>query len=779
MITDNQISINSCLLCAGELPQSPIIEGEGAFCCPGCQAVFKILAQKNQLCRFQEHPLFIQAVKSGLISNPDLLERIRKKRVDLPEEEWQKLHLEVLDMWCPSCAEIIRLILLQERGVKNCVVDYTTDLASIEFSPCLISKDKILTLIKSLGYYPRDLQESQHKAVSFALTLRLIVAAFCSLNVMMLAYPLYVAYFQGNEHEFGSLFAWLSLIISLPVISYSAFPIFQRFYHSLRVGIFGMEMLVVIGVSSSFCLSLWELYRGGTAVYFDSMTVIIAFVLLGKLIEAKAKFSTKEALLRLSLALPRRGRKRFPDGASRFVLMKELAKGDEIVVLTGEKIVLDGQVIEGEGACDESLMTGEAIPVGKKEGDLVIGGTILQQGQLVYRVSHHQNETALQKILDIVQQDIGHKSTYLRAVDPVVRWFVPLVVALAALIAYWTTFERGIAILLISCPCAIGIAVPLAEAAMINGMAALGAIVRNRSCLMYLGKEDTFIFDKTGSLTEGHFTLQSGLEGLNGEQLRILKGMTGKSNHLVSRAIHRSIVGCSHNFPKVEEIPGQGLKAGAFLLGSFPFLRSAGVEVSEPEMQELPLTYVGFAQGGKLLTILALGDVVRKDAKIAVTEIDAKTILLSGDGQEAVKCVAKLCQTDEWHAGCSPLQKRDFVEERKGAGEVVSMLGDGINDAAALTSAHVGISVVSAADISIQVSDILLTTDRLSVIPKLRDIARKGRKIIRQNLFWAFIYNIIGVGLAVFGFLNPLFSAIAMVLSSLIVIFNAKRLTIR
>lgn len=749
-----------CALCSSPSDQE--------FCCPGCRAVYQILERKSELEGFQDHPLFRQAVKSGLISNCEL--QIDKS---LPGE-LQKIYLEIGEMWCPSCAEIIRLVLLQEKGVKACAVDYTTDLASIEFAPQYISKQRLLELISSLGYKPSDLHD--HKAISFSFYLRFIVAAFCSLNVMMFAYPLYAAYFQGNEHEYGHLFAWASFFLSIPVVFYCATPILQRFYNGLKLGIFGMEMLVVIGVASALLLSVVELWRGGTHVYFDSMTVIVAFVLLGKIVEAKAKFSTKDALVRLSLALPRRGRKRFADGSAAFVPMKEIAQDDLVVVMSGEKIVLDGIVIDGEGACDESLMTGESLPVGKKVDDLVIGGTFLQNGYLVYRVTHHPEETALQKILNVVGQDIGHKSTYLRAVDPIVRWFVPFVFLLAIIVGYCTDFERGIAILLISCPCAIGIAVPLAEAGMINGMASLGAIVRNRGVLSYMGRETCFIFDKTGTLTEGRFSVRGGLGG----DLGVLKGMTALSSHLVSSAIHRAIRAEAKAVDQFQEIPGQGLSAyfagERYLLGSVELLRSNGIAMP---LSDQPFTYVGFAKGSSLLSVLSLGDVVKEDAKAAIAEINVPTILLSGDGREAVEKVAELCGLDEWHASHSPLLKREFVENKKRQGHIVAMVGDGINDAAALTSAHIGISVVSAADISIQISDLLLTTDSLCVIPRLFEIARKGRRIIKQNLFWAFFYNLIGMGLAVFGWLTPLFSAIAMTLSSLFVIFNAKRLRIR
>lgn len=786
-----------CTLCSLELPKFPIKEGESFFCCSGCRSVFNILSAKNQLDSFTENPLFHQAVHSGLISNPALLEQLRESQAKVKHEERQKLHLEIANMWCPSCAEVIRLILLREKGVCNCVVDYSTDLASIEFAPKYISKEKICEKISACGYESRSLEESSKKAVSFDLYLRFIIAAFCSVNVMMLAYPLYATYFNYDGSGYGKLFAWLSLAMSLPVLGYSALPIIKRFFASMRVGIFGMETLVMIGITSAFSLSLYDLLTGGTKVYFDSMTVIVVFVLLGKIIESRAKFSAKEALLHLVRASPRRGRKRV-DGTCQYVLIKEIQKGDIVVVYAGEKIVLDGIVIEGEGTSDESLMTGESIPVIKRIGSKVLGGAILQNGSIAFQVQSAVEESALHKIIEMIEEDIQHKNHYVRAADAIVRWFVPVILFLtfstvilclylgiadSGKTNYETAILRAVAILLISCPCAIGIAAPLAESHLLNGLASLGAIVRNKGCLPFLGKETTFIFDKTGTLTEGWFTVLSGLANLSDQQKEILRGLASCSTHPVASAVARAIVNPAVSFDRVEEVVGRGLRGeyagNIFFLGSAKFMKDNAIIlnfVEEPE-QKMLTTSVYFAQGSQGLTQLLLGDKIKEGAKELITSLKpAKTRLLSGDSRLAVEKVALLCGFDEWQSEFSPLQKREYILELKQKGETVCMLGDGINDSPALTAAHLGISVVSACDMSIQVSDILLTTDRLQAISLIRSLAKKGQKILKQNLFWAFFYNAIGIFLAAFGLLSPIFAAFAMSISSLIVLFNARRL---
>jgi heavy metal translocating P-type ATPase len=774
-------------------------EEEIVFCCKGCQVVYHILKAQGALEHFQEHPVYRQALKAGLITNP-YLQSSKHEEEKIPEEDFQKLHLIIQHMWCPSCAQVIHLILLREKGVRQCVVDYSTDLASIEYTPRLISKEKILRIIQNLGYSPQFLDDPRQQAISRAFMLQFIVAAFFSLNVMMFAYPIYATYFDGGDSEgYAGLFAWLSLAGALPVIFYSGWPIWRRCYSGLKVGLWGMEALVFMGVTAATGLSLYQLLQGSRDVYFDSVTVIILFVLLGKIIESKAKFSAKDSLLKLSLALPRRGRKRLANGEESFVPIKDILPGDLLIVRMGEKIVLDGVVQEGSGACDESLMTGESLPVAKQKDSLVLAGTLLKQGYLVIKVTVSLKETTLHRMIDMVGQEIGHKSRYVRAIDYIVRWFVPFVILLAVgtgLCCFlWgvsdgeqtvmqTAIIRAVSVLLISCPCAIGIAAPLAESYVLNVLAKSGIIVRNRGCLAFLGRETIFVFDKTGTVTEGHFTVCKGLENLTLEYKQALKGLISQSLHPIAVALHSVLVCPSSSFEKIEEIVGKGihgvLQGKMYCLGSLSFLIQQGISfpLQEPEDAASILTTVYFAKEGTCLAAIVLGDQLKPSVRDFIRFLfPIKTLLVSGDASSSVAKVAAACQIQEWYAGYHPLQKRALIEKLRERGEIIAMLGDGMNDALALTTAHIGIAVVSASDISVQVSDLLLTTNSFQSLSILRKVTVKGRKIVKQNLFWAFFYNCIGLGFAVVGMLTPLFAACAMVISSLIVLLNAYRIS--
>ncbi len=787
-----------CSLCQTPIHSTVYYDQNQAFCCTGCQTVYSILTAQNVAEHFKDHPVFKQALQCGIISNPTLLEEMRAKQQEKEGlKDCQKLFLEIGEMWCPSCARLISLYLERQAGIKQCHVDYCTDYASIEYTPFLMSKEKIIRLIQHLGYQPISIQTEKIQAVSRPLALRFIVAAFFASNIMMFSYPIYTSYFHEHTQEYPLLFAWLSLLSSIPVMTYCAWPIWKRFWNGCKVGIWGMETLILIGTFSAFALSIVELVQGSPYVYFDSMSVIIAFVLLGKIFESKAKFSAKDSLLNLVKAMPRRGRKKSSTGIDSFVPLKEIQQGDTLIVLAGEKIVLDGCVEEGEGTCDESLLTGESLPIFKKSGDLVLAGTLLQQGYLSIKVTSKPNETALYQIYEMVEVDIGRKNHSISFVDQIVKWFVPCVIVLGVLTALYCLFmqvsdqtlqplQTGIlrfaAVLLISCPCAIGIAAPLAESYIINAMASYGAIIRNRRCLSLLGREDDMVFDKTGTITEGKFTVWKGLEKLSFQDQRSLKGLIAYSNHPLSVAINQGLFCPPYPFDRFEELAGKGLRGyhedQIFLLGSEIFHKENGVNGDFNDDEESDyFTPVYFAKNQQLLTKILLGDQIRPESLTLINHLkDVHTFLVSGDAEKVVASVAKQCHFSDWKARTHPLEKREFIIGLQKKGHIVSMVGDGMNDAPALTAADIGISVMSASDMSVQVSDILLTQPRLDKLMTLRRIAVFGRKIIYQNLFWAFFYNCIGIGLAMFGLLTPLFATFAMMISSVIVLLNTYRI---
>lgn len=788
------MSNQQCSLCGLEITFSTIIDNGKVFCCHGCQTVFQILDLRNEILESKEHPLFIEALKNGIISNPILLQELENKTKSNPVSDTKEHYFEIQEMWCYSCSELIKLVLLKQKGIHSCKIDYYTDLATVKFDPKAISKEDIYKTIENLGYKASPLTDFLEEKKNSSLKLRLSIAFFCSLNIMMFSYPIYASLFFKENESYTYLLAVLALIASLPLVSWCFWPVLRKAFNGIKVGFLGMESLIVLGVVSAFFLSIINLLKGKSEIYFDSMSSIITLVLLGKVFENKAKFSSKNTFLKLLRSTPKKARKRFEDGNYKIVPIKEISVGDLLMAVTGEKIVLDGEVLSGEGICDESFMTGEPIPCQKKKGDPLMGGSILQHGTINYKVTSTFEETLLHKIFDSIHNDMDHKANYSRIIDGIVRYFVPSILVIsivAGTFTYLFTNESSfseviikiISILLISCPCALGIAAPLAESYLIKKIAQLGGLVKNRAALARLAKITHFFIDKTGTITEGKFKILSDLEKIRKEDLSILKAMTASSTHPISITIHQEIQLSATTLDKVEEFSGKGIKAykenEIFLFGSKKFLEQEGFSFLEKNNVSSRLTTeVFFGKKNDFVHAIFLGDEIKEDSKEFIKKLyPIYTFLISGDSKKCVSEVSKKCLFNKYYAEIMPLEKREIIENYKKNGAIIAMLGDGINDAPALTAAHVGFSVISASDISIHVSDIFLTTKNLTIIPEMINLAKKGQKIIKQNLFWAFFYNIVGISLAIFGFLTPFYAAFAMVMSSTIVIFNARRLS--
>lgn len=750
--------LESCDLCGAQVNQHSVQNGDLTFCCIGCQTVYQILETRNELDQRETHPLFEQALRTGIISNPTLLETFQKHPSDL---EWTRWVFEVGGLWCPACSEVIRLFLMQEGGVRKCVVDYATDIAVVEFAPMKLSKERICNRLERLGYSVHELEDIGDKNRNKSLIYRLGVSTFCAMNIMMFSYPIYIGYFVPELTGYTQTLSWLACITSIPVVTYCSWPIFQRFVSSLRIGYLGMEALVAIGVVSAFALSTYNLLKEDLHIYFDSMSMIVVLVLLGKWIETKAKASAKNTLLRLSQSIPKRCRRKIGDKEA-FVKIAEMQKDDFFVVLAGEKIPLDGSIVEGSGTCDESVMTGESMPIYKKIDDDVLAGTVLVQGNIVAQVCRTSEQTALSRIVDIVSHNLDQKSETIPLVDQIVRWFVPLVIILAAATAYFNGFIDAIAVLLIACPCAIGIAAPLADALTINRLAELGVIVRNRRVLQWLGKEDHFFFDKTGTVTKGEFKLVEGLGKLTARERAVLKSMAMRSTHPLCKSLNQEMEDAPVECEYIEEVVGRGMrclhKGDEYRFGSAAFV---GLENEG----------VLFTKNGELIAPILFEDEIKQE--MLDFPLDIPVTLLSGDRKKIVEKVASDCGFD-WVAEVTPLQKKEVVDRLVREKKIVGMVGDGINDAPALSAAHVSVSVLTASDISIQVSDLLLTSDNMNALVKMRKIAQRGRRIMKQNLFWAFFYNVIGLGLAITGYMTPVYATGAMILSSLFVVGNVK-----
>ncbi len=732
-----------CALCSLPCANSPPALDELKFCCTGCLTVYQILEKQGYHVKEESSPL---------------------KPL---EGETHLLHLEVGGMWCPGCADAIEWVFQRMVGIKKCWVDYTCDLAKIEFYPTHLSKADIFQKFDALGYRASTLF-AQAPRSSRLMWIRFIVTTFCTLNLMMLAYPLYLEHFGFSTEGYETTVGWLSFALAVPLITYGAWPFWKRFKLSLQTGVFRMETLVLMGVSTAFLYSGIELLQGHyTAIYFDTMGMLLTFVLLGNLLQQRAKFSAKESLARLVRRLPQKGLKEVASGEYQMVPLKEIKIGDTILARTGEKIVLDGEISVGEGWVDASVMSGEATPSHVKVGSSVIGGSLVKQGALHIRITAEAESSVLATLCRLIEGEWSRKLVERSPLDRLLRVFIPFVIGIALLGGLLGGVERALTVMLISCPCAIGIAAPLVEARMLELFAKRGAALRNRGALAPLANNPLFVFDKTGTLTEGKFQLLEGLDDLPLEHHALLKGLASQSVHPVATALSEALLGSTVLLDHVEEVIGRGMRAyyrgSELLLGSHTFFQERGFDCKEGVGTTVHFSYEG------RLTTFQLGDKLRSD----IPRVDG--VILSGDTPALVEAIAEQLQFRSGKGGLSPLQKKEEIEKLP---KPVVMVGDGVNDALALSAADVGISVVSATDLSIEVSDILLTKDSLEALPELVEIAKRGKRLILQNLIASFGYNSLALLLALSGGLTPLIAVLAMFLSSLFVTLNSMRLTL-
>lgn len=726
-----------CALCQN-FAKHPLIEAGKAFCCAGCRAVFNILEMRGEAFHV-EHPLYLEALKEGIISNP-------MRETPKMNESGERCLLEIGGMGCPSCAEVIGYFLNKKEGVIGAKIDYSTDLALIEYDPMKIGLEAILERIRSIGYEPLFLKDRGKR--DRRLLLELGVAAFSALNLMMVAYPLYTMESGGRE------FAMVSFFFALPVVFFSSLPFYKRAYNGLRAGIFGMDLLASVSVLAAFILSTWNLVQGNYTLYYETLSIIVAFLLFGKWIEKQAKESGKERFYEMVRHLPQKVRTE--EGETR--LLKEVKVGDRLLIALGEMVPVKSVVVKGSLWVSEQAINGEMTPKLHSEGDILKSGAIVESGQAVIGAQEVYENSLIHRVVEACELSFNRRSegfSFLNA-------FVPFLLMLALFTFFAFGFERALATLLISCPCAIGLAAPLVRSRLLKAFAERGALVRNFDAFENLAKGELFIFDKTGTVTEGKLTLirEPAHKG-------ILKGLARLSAHPLARSLSK-FEGEAQEFDQVQEYIGKGIvgiKEGVeYTIGSDIFLKERGI--ANPFNSEN--THIILAIGSQAVECLEFVDVIR-----AGLDLPEPRLLLSGDQEPVVKKIAHRLGFKEWYSGYSPLEKEAFIRARK---ENTVYIGDGLNDAPSLAASSCGIAVGEAMSLTQASADIVLVRGQLNELNNLIYLAQNGNKKIAQNYFWAFFYNGVCIPLAVLGYLTPLIATVVMGVSSLFVIVNSLKI---
>lgn len=718
-----------------------------------------------------------------------------------------------LEMTCASCAVSIESMLTHTPGIKTVAVNYANQSTTVEWNPEETSPEEIRKVVQSIGYdliieeeHAADVQEEAGKKYLDRIKKRTIWSAVFSLPVVVIS-----MFFM--DIPYGN---WISMILSAPVVFYFGRDFFINAAKKLRHGNMNMDTLVALSTGIAFIFSafntiypdFWHERGLHPHVYFEASAVIIVFISLGKWLEEKAKAGTSSALKKLIGLQPKVVHIVQGDEILEIPADKVMP-GNIIVVRPGEKIPVDGKVVSGTSFVDESMISGEPIPVGKATGDVVFAGTINQKGSFHFEAEKVGGETVLAQIIRMVQQAQGSKAPVQRLVDKVAGIFVPVVVGIAILtFVAWIIFGgenaltyallNAVTVLVIACPCALGLATPTAIMAGIGKGAENNILIRDAESLETAHRVNAVILDKTGTITEGKPTVTDQLWLLDKSKWEpVLAQLESLSEHPLADAVVAALnTGKDVTLTETQSITGKGIRAvydeKQILTGNKRLMTESGVIVEKEtertvdDWQGEAKTVIYFAIEKQLAAIIAIADKIKpgsEDAIRRLTERGIEVFMLTGDNRQTAGSVAKRVGITSFQAEVMPGDKAAFVRELQQKGKIVAMVGDGINDSEALAQADVSIAMGKGSDIAMDVAKMTLITSDLSAVPKALHLSRNVVRGIRQNLFWAFIYNIIGIPVAagvlfpVNGFLlNPMIAGAAMALSSVSVVANSLRL---
>ncbi|BCY03782.1 heavy metal translocating P-type ATPase [Stutzerimonas stutzeri] len=727
-----------------------------------------------------------------------LIEAVQKAGYGVPV---QSLELAIDGMTCASCVGRVERALLKVPGVRSAAVNLASERAHVEV---LGPPDPaaLIQAVEAAGYHATASSERRPAADAERRLQRERRAVIAGL---LLAAPLVLPMFGELFGQHWMLPAWVQFLLATPV----QFVLGARFYvagwKAVRAGAGNMDLLVAIGTSAGYGLSLYQWWATPAGqmphLYFEASAVVIALVLLGKYLESRAKRQTSAAIRALEALRPDRAT-RVIDGREEDVAIAALRLDDLVLVKPGERFPVDGEVVEGESQADEALISGESLPVNKAPGDRITGGAINGEGRLLVRTTALGGETVLARIIRLVEDAQAAKAPIQKLVDKVSQVFVPavLVIAVFTLIGWLLTgapaevaLINAVAVLVIACPCALGLATPAAIMAGTGVAARHGILIKDAEALEVAHAVNAVAFDKTGTLTSGKPQIihLHALEGDEASLLRLAGALQRGSEHPLARAVLERCEANGVAVPDVQKsqaLSGRGiagtLDGRQLALGNRRMLDEFGLQPGELldtaqrwEAEGRTLSWlVESAPQPRVLGLFAFGDSLKEGAAAAIAALDARHIrshLITGDNRGSARVVAEALHIDDVHAEVLPADKAATVAELKKGGAVVAMVGDGINDAPALAAADVGIAMGGGTDVAMHAAGITLMRGDPRLVPAALEIARRTYRKIQQNLFWAFIYNLVGIPLAAFGFLSPVVAGAAMALSSVSVVSNA------
>ncbi len=795
----------SCTHCHLKFDESVMIiekdqEKTHYFCCKGCEGVYHLL-QDEGLDTFYDK-LGDQTLHPAIQSDDDLgrfdLEGFKNRYIKTSSDGLSEISLIIEGIHCSACVWLNEKVLHQTRGVIEATINYSNNKAKVVWDEEEIKLSQIIEKIRSIGYnaYPYDasLQEERSIKTRNDYYTRILVGVFATMNIMWLAIAQYAGYFSGIEKGHKNILTIAEFVLATPTLFYSGWIFFRGAYYGLRNRFVNMDLLVATGASLAYLYSIYAMLTEHGEVYFDSVTMIITFILVGKYLEVLSKKQASDTLDKIMGTMPTEATV-IKEGEKALVSVENIEIGDIIELKPGEKVAIDGVLENSAASFDESSLTGENEPVHKASGESILSGTICLDSVVRYRVSKRAEESLLHTITEMLSDAITKKPHIEQLANTISGYFSLAILTIALLTfigwqwqsgSFETALITAIAVIVIACPCALGLATPMATLIGVSRAAKRGILFKESRMLETMAKSTLLALDKTGTITEGRPSV-IGLHTYEGFDPSLLLALVQSSNHPVSKGIQEKLRTTYSDLTvppltDIKSIDAKGItaksKTQSLAGGNTSLMHSLGIETDFQSEHTLFL----FAQEGKITAAVELQDRIKKAAKETIRALQTqglKIVMLTGDHKASAQSIANSVGIKTVYHSLLPTDKASLIDRFHKEGEIVVMGGDGINDAIALAKSDIACAMGSGADIAIEVSDVVLLDDSLERLADAFEISQTTFRTVKQNLGFSILYNIVTVPLAVAGYVTPLIAALSMSLSSLVVVANSSRIKLR
>ena len=792
-----------CSHCQLDFDESVMIEekSEGAeslyFCCKGCQGVYHLLKEEG-LDTFYEK-LGNNSLEPAQRERDDLerfdLEGFSRKYVRETAEGFNEINLIIEGIHCSACVWLNEKVLHQMEGVVEAVINYSNNKAHVVWDPDVVKLSSIIEKIRSIGYnaYPYDPRLQEERAVKMRNDYysRILVGVFATMNIMWIAIAQYAGYFTGMERGHKNILNIAEFILATPTLFYSGWIFFRGAWYGLKNRFVNMDLLVSAGATLAYIYSIYAMVTMHGEVYFDSATMIITFVLVGKYLEVLSKKRAVDTMDRISGTMPTEATV-VREAEKTLVSIENIEVGDIIELKPGEKVAVDGVLTSGSALFDESPLTGESEPVLKEPEDEILSATICIDSVVRYRATKRADESLLHTITELLNDAITKKPKIEQLANTVSGYFSLAILTIALVtfagwLYYSASFEKAliiaISVIVIACPCALGLATPMSTLVGISRAAQRGILFKEASQLETVARSDLLALDKTGTITEGRPSVVR-FRAAEGFDPALAVALAESSDHPVSRGVARYLrehyeVSDEPELKEIKSIQAKGVCATygeRKIIGGNPALMQENGIVCDFEAQHS--IYI-FAVDSRVLAEFELRDRIREgvvDALRRIERMGVEIVMLTGDHDRSAQIVAREAGIKRVHSALLPQQKAELVERFQQDGHIVVMAGDGINDTVALARSDISVAMGGGADIAIEVSDIVLLEDKPAALADAFEISVRTFRSVKQNLTLSLLYNMVAVPMAVAGHVNPLVAALSMSLSSLIVVGNSMRI---